>query len=49
MNITLPLDQMTTEDKLRAMEALWAELSRRETDIPAPGFVTWSSRWSCTA
>jgi hypothetical protein len=24
----LPLDQMTTEEKLRAMEALWADLSR---------------------
>ena len=28
MDITLPLDQMTIEEKLRAMELLWADLSR---------------------
>jgi Putative addiction module component len=36
MDITLPLDQMTTPEKLRAMEALWADLSRREEDVPSP-------------
>jgi Putative addiction module component len=36
MDIALPLDQMTTLEKLRAMEALWADLSRREEDVPSP-------------
>ena len=36
MDITLPLDQMTLEQKLRAMEALWADLSRKEQDIQSP-------------
>ncbi|MFN8625581.1 MAG: hypothetical protein U0587_06300 [Candidatus Binatia bacterium] len=30
MTITLPLDEMTTDEKLRVMEALWADLSRTE-------------------
>ena len=38
MNITLPLDQMTTEEKLRAMEALWADLSRQEAEVPSPAW-----------
>ena len=38
MDITLPLDQMTTEEKLRAMEALWADLSRHEEDLPSPAW-----------
>ncbi len=38
MNITLPLDQMTTEDKLRAMEALWADLSRHKAEVPSPAW-----------
>lgn len=32
----LPLDQMTTEEKLRAMEALWADLTRNETRYESP-------------
>ena len=35
---TLQLDQMTLEDKLRAMEALWADLSRREESLPSPAW-----------
>lgn len=38
MNITLPLDQMTVEDKLRAMEALWADLGRQEAEVPSPAW-----------
>ncbi len=34
----LPLDQMTKEDKLRAMEALWADLSREESQIQSPAW-----------
>lgn len=32
----LPLDRMSTEDKLRAMEELWADLSRTPSQIPSP-------------
>jgi hypothetical protein len=36
--VTLPLDRMTIADKLRAMEALWADLSRDETQIESPAW-----------
>jgi Putative addiction module component len=36
MNIALPLDQMTTAEKLRVMETLWADLSRNEREIESP-------------
>jgi hypothetical protein len=32
----LQLDRMTLEEKLRAMEALWDDLCRREGDVPVP-------------
>jgi len=35
MSTTLDLDQMTTEEKLAAMEALWADLSRKDA-VPVP-------------
>jgi hypothetical protein len=38
MNITLPLDQMSLADKLRVMEELWADLSRREAEVPSPAW-----------
>jgi hypothetical protein len=38
MNITLPLEQMTTAEKLRAMEALWTDLSRNEENIQSPAW-----------
>ena len=39
MSITLlPLDQMTTEDKLRVMEELWADLTRNEQAFESPGW-----------
>lgn len=38
MNVTLPLEQMTTADKLRAMEALWVDLSRHAEEIPSPAW-----------
>ena len=38
MAITLPLDQMTTEEKLRAMEALWADLTRRPEEFESPAW-----------
>jgi len=36
MSINLPLDNMTLADKLAAMELLWADISRRPTDLPSP-------------
>jgi hypothetical protein len=29
---------MPTAEKLRAMEALWEDLSRKETDFPSPAW-----------
>jgi hypothetical protein len=36
MEITLPLDKMSVPEKLRLMEALWADLSRHEESIESP-------------
>ena len=36
MDAVLPLDQMTVEEKLRAMEAIWRSLSMREEQVPVP-------------
>lgn len=33
---TLRLDEMSVEDKLQVMEALWEDLSRHPEDIPVP-------------
>lgn len=38
MNITLPLDQMTTEEKLQAMEALWMDLTSNESEFKSPAW-----------
>jgi hypothetical protein len=36
MLIELEIETMTLEETLRAMEALWAELSRNEQNIQSP-------------
>ena len=36
MEITLPLDQMTVAEKLRAMETLRADLSRSADELESP-------------
>ena len=36
MHITLPLDQMTVEEKLRLMDEIWADLLKNEDRIPIP-------------
>ncbi len=36
MTAPLALDQMTTTEKLRAMEELWQDLARNPADIPVP-------------
>jgi len=38
MAVTLPINRMSRADKLRAMEALWADLSRDEAGIDSPGW-----------
>ena len=38
MDLTLPLDQMTTEQKLQAMEALWADLTRTAEQFESPAW-----------
>jgi hypothetical protein len=36
MAASLQVDRMTTQEKLRAMEELWAELSRIPETVPVP-------------
>jgi len=36
MEITLPLEKMTTTEKLRAMESLWSDLTRDEEKFESP-------------
>jgi transposase len=36
VGITLPLDQMTVDEKLRALEQIWEDLCRNEATIPCP-------------
>jgi hypothetical protein len=38
MEAVLPLDQMTTEEKLRAMEAIWADLTRNADNFESPAW-----------
>jgi hypothetical protein len=38
MKVELPLQQMTTDEKLQAMELLWADLSRLAPDETVPGW-----------
>jgi hypothetical protein len=33
-----PLDKMTTEEKLRLMEALWVDLTRNEAEFSSPSW-----------
>jgi len=36
MSTMLQIDQMTLEEKLRTMEALWDDLCQREEDVAVP-------------
>jgi len=36
MAISLPLDKMSTEDKISAMENIWDDLCRKADEIPSP-------------
>ena len=36
MELTLPLDQMTTSDKLQVMELIWDDLCHGSDSMPSP-------------
>lgn len=38
MNATLQLERMSREEKLQAMEALWADLSKDDAAVPSPAW-----------
>lgn len=38
MTVTLPLKEMTIEEKLRTMEELWDDLLHTSADIPSPSW-----------
>jgi len=38
MKPTIPLDEMTTAEKLQAIEEIWAELQRLPEELPSPGW-----------
>jgi hypothetical protein len=38
MDISLPLNEMTTADKLALMELLWDDLCRTPEDVPSPAW-----------
>jgi hypothetical protein len=38
MDLTLPIEQMTTAEKLRALEAIWESLCREPNDVPSPSW-----------
>jgi hypothetical protein len=38
MDILIPLDKMTVDEKLRAMELIWDDLQRKSGDVPSPAW-----------
>ncbi len=36
MHVSLPLDEMTIEDKIKVIETLWNDLCQNESDLPSP-------------
>ena len=38
MSVNLQLDRMTKEEKLQAMEALWADLTRNPEEFESPAW-----------
>ncbi len=38
MHLTIPLEQMTVEDKLQAIEEIWTDLAGTPEDIPSPSW-----------
>jgi len=38
MKVQIPLDSMTTLDKLRTIERIWDDLQRSPEDVPSPSW-----------
>jgi len=38
MHYSLPLDEMTVEEKLRVLESIWEDLLHNAEDIPSPSW-----------
>ena len=38
MDVALPLDKMSVEEKLRALELLWEDLNRTPSSVPSPAW-----------
>ncbi len=38
MSVTLPLNEMTLEEKIQVMEILWEDLSRNAANFKSPGW-----------
>jgi len=38
MKLAIPLEEMTTAEKLQAIEEIWAALERTSEEIPSPGW-----------
>ena len=38
MSFSIPLEQMTVEDKLQAIEEIWADLASTPENIPSPSW-----------
>jgi hypothetical protein len=38
MEVTLPLEQMTTAEKLQVLEAVWEDLCRAPGNVPSPAW-----------
>ena len=36
MEVTLPLEKMSTEEKIQTMETIWEDLSKRADNISSP-------------
>ena len=38
MDVVLPLEKMSVEEKLRALESLWEDLARSPSAVPSPAW-----------
>lgn len=38
MQVAIPLDKMTTLEKLRALEDIWSDLQRTSDEVPSPAW-----------
>jgi len=38
MHLVIPLEKMTTADKLKALEEIWSDLQRTPDEVPSPAW-----------